>query len=149
MFEYHRKNIIVFLGGLVLVIGFLNIYGPMLYGVHITLLQRFLSSTILFIALYPTYFFLRGEYDGVPFLTLWGWVFSVIYGVRVFIFGTRLGKLGYFQDSLIETALLLVLIGLASCYLGYFLINSIYQTPTYIGILQRLKLAHLFLELSG
>ena len=133
MFFYRRKNFVVFMGGLLCGIVLLNIYGPMLYDVHVTVFQRLLASTILFIAMYPTYSFLSGQYQGVPFLALWGWIFSIVYGIRVFIFGTYLGHFGYFPDILIEKTLLFSLIGLISCYVGYYFLPKFIPQELYLS----------------
>ena len=82
--------------------------------------ERILASIILILGLVPTFFYIKKNESGIPFLPLFGAIYSIYYSLPIFLLE------GYFvhfislpHDSL-EKALLLAAVGLILLLLAYY-----------------------------
>ncbi len=85
-----------------------------------TPLERILASVILILGFIPTFFYIKHGESGIPFLPLFGAIYSIYFGLPIFLLEDyTVGSVSLSQGSL-EKALLLAASGLLILYLSYY-----------------------------
>ncbi|MFH1702701.1 MAG: hypothetical protein ABIB41_04595 [Nitrospirota bacterium] len=104
---------------LVLVIIGLNVFAPG----EPTILQRLLASLILVLGFIPTFIYIKRNESGIPFLPLFGVIYSIYYALPIFILEEYTVGLTFLSHVSLEKALLLATVGL------FMLLLSFYKLP--------------------
>lgn len=104
---------------LVLVIIGLNVFAPG----EPTILQRLLASLILLLGFIPTFLYIKKNELGIPFLPLFGVIYSIYYAIPIFTLEEYSIHFTALPEASLEKALLLSAVGL------FMLLLSFYKLP--------------------
>jgi hypothetical protein len=82
--------------------------------------QRLLASAIIILSFIPTLRFISKGESGLPFLPLFGGIYSILYALPVFLLDSFEFKGFVFDDGIVEKSLFLALLGLASLLVAIY-----------------------------
>lgn len=114
----YRRNQTMYRFLLMLIIGVfcLNFIAP----ANPSFFERFFASIILILGFIPTYLYIKHNESGVPFLPIFGLIFSLYYGLPIFLVNDYSIGLNIIPHDSVKKALLLSVTGLLTLYLAYY-----------------------------
>jgi len=101
---------------LVLVIIGLNVFAPG----EPTIFQRVLASLILLMGFIPTFLYIKKNESGIPFLPLFGVIYSIYYALPIFTLEDYTVKFTVLPHASLGKALLLATLGFLMLLLSYY-----------------------------
>ena len=85
-----------------------------------TVFQRLLASLILLLGFIPTFLYIKKDESGIPFLPIFGAIYSIYYSLPIFLLEEYTIKLTPLPQDSLDKALLLAAVGLIMLLLSYY-----------------------------
>lgn len=126
---FSRKSLPLSLTAIGVVIG-LNVIAP----ANSTALERLLALMIILVSFFPAVRFMSREEGGLPFLSLFGWVYAIHYAFPVFLLDSFGFREWIFSHANVEKSLLLSLVGLILLFLAFYRFPFPEKTPLLLKI---------------